>query len=158
MARIILSGGFAGPGERITAKYMGDHLPADWVVIFNKEVPRQSSSREVDAIVVATHAIFVIEEKHWFGRLTGNEARWILDSGETRKSPLNQVKQANQFVQAFLGVQIPGFAERFVTGNEKAVEGFVVMSAPCTVEVNDPRAERWVVALDACATAFQRED
>lgn len=158
MAKIFMSGGFEGPGERLTAQHMAAHLPSHWVAVFNKEVPRQNSSREVDAIVVGDNGVFAIEEKHWPGPIKGDESRWVLGWGETRRSPLNQAKQASQFVQSFLDREIPGFAQLFQGTNFKAVESFVLMSAECEIDVNDPRADRWVVKLGASEAALLAED
>src|SRR5439155_11832757 len=78
VAHVYRSGGFEGPGELLTAAYLERELPDTWHVVCNKEVPGGVSSREVDFIIVGDHAIFVVEEKHWSGRITGDEEAWIL--------------------------------------------------------------------------------
>lgn len=102
MARIHRSGGFEGPGEAKTAEYLEQHLPRDWDVICNKEIPEPNSSREIDLIVVGRYLVFAIEEKHWWGQVEGNEDAWILSDGESRPSPLNQVKQAAGKLKSFI--------------------------------------------------------
>src|SRR4051794_13244384 len=107
MARLVRRGEFVGPGEERTAQYLEAELPADWVVICNKELPREQSSREVDFLVVGTHAVFAVEEKYWWGVLTGNEDFWVLDGGESFTSPLRKVEEISKRLAQKLSRELP---------------------------------------------------
>ena len=66
MAELIKAGDFVGRGEEPTARLLEQKLPATWTIICNKElVDPTGSTREVDFIVLAPNAVFVIDEKSW---------------------------------------------------------------------------------------------
>jgi serine/threonine protein kinase len=156
VAYVHRNGGFEGPGELRTAAYLERELPPTWHVICNKEIPASTSSREVDFIVIGDHAIFVIEEKHWRGKILGDESAWVLDDGESRTSPLNQVKQASGKLNSFLRQEIAGLSEAM--GHARLNTDLVLLSAPCELSVNDPRAHGQVVKLEGCESDFLRID
>src|SRR4051812_16294852 len=112
MARLVQRGDFVGPGEEQTARYFEQNLPADWVVICNKELPREQSSRELDFLVIGTHALFVIEEKHWSGTVRGNEDGWILASGESDRSPLRKLEDVAKRLRQKLERELPNLAHQ----------------------------------------------
>ena len=73
MARLIQQGEFIGRGERPAAAALEAELPDDWVIICNKQLVQGGSTQEVDFVVIARHAIFVIDEKSWAGVIRGND-------------------------------------------------------------------------------------
>jgi serine/threonine protein kinase len=156
VAQVHRSGGFEGPGELLTAAYLERELPESWLIVCNKEIPGGASSREVDFIVIGEHAVFVVEEKHWSGRIVGDESGWVLSDGESRPSPLNQVKQASAKLNGFLRREIPGLAG--VLGHVRLNTDVVLMSARSQIAVNDPRVHKQVWQLEGCDSDFLRID
>ena len=119
---------FVGPGERLTAQHFQDHLPDSWVVICNREIVQPSlRTREIDFIVVGDHGVYVVEEKHWHGRILGNDKGWVFEgTGESRPSPLNSVASMTKHLAGLLKRDVPGLAAD-ITGQHRAGI-FVVLS------------------------------
>ena len=87
MAQIVQIAGveFMTAGENRTAVYLQEKLPADWVVVCNKElVTCTGFAVEVDFIIIGAHTVFIAEEKSWRGRIHGDENHWVLSDGERR--------------------------------------------------------------------------
>lgn len=149
MARLVMKGEFVGPGEELSAAYLERTLPYGWVVICNKEIPRERSSREVDFIVVASHCIFVLEEKHWWGEIAGNEDAWILDASESFPSPLTKAQDVAKRLTAFLRERIASLNE--MTAGQRYVHGRVLLSHPrVSLRIDDPRVQSQVLLLEGC--------
>jgi serine/threonine protein kinase len=158
MARLVRRGEFVGPGEEQTARYLAQHLPDDWVVICNKELPRERSSREVDFLVIGSHSLFVIEEKHWSGTVRGNEDGWILASGESDMSPLRKLEDIAKRLAQKLKRELPDLA-REMPLQRSAFGLYVIMSHPAVRwEFTDPRAHGQVVRLSGCDEDLLRFD
>jgi len=91
MARVIdtpSGGGFVGPFEPQVFELLKKELPGDYVIIPNFQIKQKDGSAfEYDLVVLAPHAIFVIEEKEWYGRLTGDDQEWLLNQ-TPKKCPL----------------------------------------------------------------------
>jgi hypothetical protein len=72
----MLKTGFVGPGEKLTCDHLSAHLPRDWFGVALKEVVASANYvREADFIIVGKSTVFVIEEKHWHGRIHVGEDR-----------------------------------------------------------------------------------
>ncbi|HYT44461.1 MAG TPA: nuclease-related domain-containing protein, partial [Methylomirabilota bacterium] len=87
MAELVCAGPFATEGERRAAKAL-QQLPADWVVICNKVLPRGDRSYEIDFIVIGNRWVFLLDEKSWRGRILGNDQLWVRADGFSMRSPL----------------------------------------------------------------------
>lgn len=98
MAKLISTGSFATKGEQQAANLL-KRLPDDWIVIANKTVVASSDrSFEVDFIVVGNNWIFVLDEKSWWGKISGNKQNWVLSSGEVRPNPLNKAEMIGKIL------------------------------------------------------------
>lgn len=98
MAKLISTGPFATEGEQQAANLLR-RLPDDWIVIANKTVVASSDrSFEVDFIVVGNNWIFVLDEKSWWGKISGNKQNWVLSSGEVRPNPLNKAEMIGKIL------------------------------------------------------------
>jgi len=88
MAEVVQAGEFATDGERNAAATLRQ-LPVDWLVICNKLlVTSDGRNYEIDFIVVGERWVFVIDEKSWWGTITGNDQRWFRADGYVERSPL----------------------------------------------------------------------
>ena len=158
MARLVRRGDFVGPGEELTARHLEQQLPDDWVVICNKELPREQSSREVDFLLIGPNAMFVVEEKHWAGQVRGNEDGWILASGESDTSPLRKLEDIAKRLAQKLKRELPDLA-REMPLQRSAFGLFVIMSHPTVRwEFTDPRAHGEVLRLAGCEEDLLRFD
>jgi len=156
MADVIGRGEFVGPGERLTAEYFRDHLPSSWTVICNKELLfSDGPPREVDFIIVAQHSVFIVEEKHWWGEIKGNDNWWVLSSGASYRSPLTSVhKLARRFASTLRG-KVPELGDL----RAQFCSGMVVISHPdARLFIDDPRAATQVFTLAGCEEHFLEAD
>ena len=146
------------PGEAATAAYLEQHLPDDWLVIVGRELVHPSGSvREVDFIVVGHHLVYAVEEKGWRGRLFGNDRAWVLSSGESRRSPLNQASTIARPLAGLLRYGVPGVKQSL--GHAHFVYAAVVLSAAkVDLRVHDPRCAEHVWKLRGCEDAFARRE
>lgn len=107
MSRVILlhsSDSIANEGERKTLKFLDTYLvPAasniqgraigelgpEYILIPNLEIPDQSSGRylEFDAVLIAPHAVYLIEVKDWGNTIEGDDQYWYLNGHREFKNP-----------------------------------------------------------------------
>ncbi|MFT3769607.1 MAG: protein kinase [Minicystis sp.] len=91
MARLIhtpTTGGLVGPFERLVLQSLLTQLPDTYGVAPNFQLkPRNNDALEFDFLVIAPHAIYVLEAKEWYGRLTGDDTEWLLNQ-KPKKPPI----------------------------------------------------------------------
>ncbi len=158
MAQIVCDADLLTPGEIASAVYLKEHLPGDWLVIVGRELVHPSGAvREVDFIIIGHHLVFAVEEKAWHGKLFGNDHSWVLSSGESRRSPLNQAYTVARPLAGRLRHAIPGV--RQTIGNAHFVYPAVLLSDPkARVLVHDPRCAQQVWKLPGCEQKFHARD
>lgn len=156
MARLVQVGDFVGPGERLTAAYLETHLPDDWVVIGNKElVAPDGTTKETDFIVVGRNVVYVVEEKHWAGRIDGDDRRWYPAFGPVR-SPISLVLSSVRRLAGIIQDAVPGIRDRLPG---IYVFGRVTLSHPdVELRVEEPRVTEHVLLLDGCEDSLERFD
>src|SRR5207248_4554236 len=125
MAELIEIPGNGGPvneGERRVIAALLEHLPANYFVVPNVEITDPGGQRyEYDAIVVAPHAVYVIEVKDWSGRIEGDDREWLVN-GHTRKAPLPLTERKAKVLKSKLVDRAPALAR-------VRVEAAVVLAA-----------------------------
>ncbi|MBN2446415.1 MAG: NERD domain-containing protein [Phycisphaerae bacterium] len=158
MAHVILDADVLTPGELSAAGYLEQNLPADWLVIVGRELVHPTGAvREVDFIVVGEHLVYAVEEKAWWGKLFGNDRAWVLSSGESRRSPLNQAGTVARPLAGLLRRGVPGV--RKALGGAHFVYAAVLLSARnAELHVNDPRCDRHVWMLNGSEQRFAERD
>ena len=136
MAKLISTGPFATKGEEDAAELL-KRLPEGWVVIANKTVVAGTDrSYEVDFIVVGDNWVYVLDEKSWWGKISGNKQNWVLSSGEVRDNPLNKAEYIGKILAGELKAGVPEFREA-----RKFCRGAVLLSlSEQAPELDDPRA------------------
>ena len=90
MAKMIVVPGArpANQDEALVVNYLKEHLPDTYTLIPNIEiVERGRPAFEYDVIVVAPHAIFVVETKGWRGGIRGDDHTWLVAGGHRRNNP-----------------------------------------------------------------------
>jgi serine/threonine protein kinase len=132
-AKFIKIGEPAHDPERQAIRYLVEGLPATYTVYGNPWlVERTGVIYEVDAIVVAPHALFVVEVKSYRGRIEGTDHDWYIP--EPIPSPL----KLNRLTAQVLKTQLK--RENYLAG-QVWVEGFVFLSATVEVGVKGPASK-----------------
>lgn len=106
MARLIhtpTGGGLVGSFERLVLDALVQRLPDSYTVAPNFQLKQHSrESLEYDFIVLAPHAVYVIEAKEWYGRLSGDDSEWLLNQ-TPKKCPLWLVNTKCKVLKTELG-------------------------------------------------------
>lgn len=106
MARLIntpTGGGLVGQFERATLDALLTRLPDNYAVAPNFQLKQKGrDALEYDFTILAPHAIYVIEAKEWYGRLTGDDSEWLLNQNP-KKCPLWLVNTKCKVLKTELG-------------------------------------------------------
>lgn len=100
-------------GEKRLLDYLYVKLPDNYLVIANGEYPSKTPQGavkywEYDAIVIAPHGIYHIENKDWNGSLYGDDFTWVVN-GVERKNPHKTATLKTKILAAKLQNQNPGW-------------------------------------------------
>ncbi len=90
----------------------GKHGP-EFLLIPNAEYP-DSSARflEVDAILIAPHACYVIETKDWGPKIRGDDWGWILNDTRERPNPHKALNYKCRVIRSIVGKHSPDLMNR----------------------------------------------
>ena len=146
-AHFIPIGEPAHDAERQALRFLVEGLPADYSVYGNPWlVERSGVIFELDAVVVAPHAIFVVEIKSYRGRVDGTDNDWWLP--EKIRSPLKLNRLTSQVLKTHL---------RNVSYQAGQVwtEGLVFLSATTDVGVRGPASNDRVHTRKTILAALQ---
>lgn len=128
MAQLIKLGDYEGPGEQLTAEHLARVLPDAWYVIPGRKLPEKRE--DLDILVVGSHLVFVIEEKHWGPTVVVGDQTWrvVKHDGKAheRSNPLSSAAAKARKVAGWLRREVPSYKN--VVG--RTVEGAVVLSYP----------------------------
>lgn len=106
MARLIQipsGGGLVGAFEPLVLRALLEGLPSSYAVAPNFQLKqRNHEAFEFDFTVLAPHAIYVVEAKEWYGRLTGDDTEWLLNQAP-RKCPMWLVNTKCKALKTELG-------------------------------------------------------
>ncbi|GAB4323026.1 MAG: hypothetical protein Kow0074_14930 [Candidatus Zixiibacteriota bacterium] len=125
--------------ERLAIRFLAQHLSDDYIIIHNLEIPNRSGfAYEVDLIVIAPHAVYVIEEKGYSGHIVGNPHQWRLASGVVVPSPIPQINKKVRII----GTRLKSVDR---TLNNVFFESLVLLTDPqATIDLRDRQADRVV--------------
>jgi serine/threonine protein kinase len=107
MARVIYtpSGGDGPVGqfERDVLEALRVALPRVWGLAPNFQLKQRGHDPlEYDIVLLAAHALFVIEAKEWYGRLTGDDQEWLLNH-TPKRCPMWTVNHKCKVLKTELG-------------------------------------------------------
>jgi serine/threonine protein kinase len=106
MARLIhtpTGGGQVGPFEKLVLDTLLQRLPDTYAVAPNFQLKQKGrEALEYDFTVLAPHAIYVVEAKEWYGRITGDDSEWLLNQ-TPKKCPLWLVNSKCKVLKTELG-------------------------------------------------------
>ncbi len=84
---------------RLTIGMLKDKLPDDYIIFHNLEtISPAGFAYEIDLLVIAPHAVFVIEEKNYTGHIRGNAREWKMFNGAVFPSPLPSINRKTRIV------------------------------------------------------------
>jgi len=94
--------GGVNEGERRVVRKLLAGLPAGWKLLPNIEIrTRNGRLNEIDCIVAAPHAVYLVEIKDWRGEIEGDDNGWV-HNGSWRKSPNKQINDKAKRVKTLL--------------------------------------------------------
>jgi serine/threonine protein kinase/predicted XRE-type DNA-binding protein len=148
-------GQYAHESERNAIRYLVDNLPSHYTVWSNPWLTeRNGAIYELDAVVAAPHAVYVVEIKGYHGKVEGNENDWYLDGDTPIRSPLRLNRLTAQKLKDSLrrdsvlagSVWVEGLvflsrATDFIPIGQ-AVKGRVHLKATICAELQNPRSFR----------------
>ena len=146
-AQFIPIGESAHDAERQALRFLVEGLPADYSVYGNPWlVERSGVVFELDAVVVAPHAIFVVEIKSYRGRIEGTDNDWWLP--EKIRSPLKLNRVTAQVLKTHL-------KNASYQAGQVWTEGLVFLSATTDVGVRGPASNDRVHTRKTILAALQ---
>ncbi|MBA3947764.1 MAG: NERD domain-containing protein [Herpetosiphonaceae bacterium] len=132
--------------ERIGIAFLAQHLPPEYLIFHNLELPAPSGlPYEYDMIVVGQYAVYVVELKGYRGRITGNAYEWKLESGAIYKSPIPLTNKKAKVVATQLA--------RYDRGLQNVwIQSIIILTDDrAHVQLNDPQADRVLHLQEAVA-------
>lgn len=146
-ANFIPIGEPAHDAERQALRFLVEGLPAEHTVYGNPWlVERSGGIFELDAVVVAPHAVFVIEIKSYRGRIEGTDNDWWLP--EKIRSPLKLNRITAQVLKTHL-------RNASYQAGQVWTEGLVFLSATTDVGVRGPASNDRVHTRRTILAALQ---
>jgi serine/threonine protein kinase len=146
-AKFIQIGEPAHDAERQALRFLVDELPESFTVYGNAWlVERSGVVYELDAVVVAPHAAFVVEIKSYRGRIEGTDNDWWLP--EKIRSPLKLNRITSQVLKSHLK------SVSYQAG-QVWTEGLVFLSATTDVGVRGPASNDRVHTRKTILAALQ---
>ena len=120
-------------GETLTLNYLRHQLSSG-VLLTNYHLPDGRGTQEIDVVVLNYNGVYLLEVKHWYGRIEADQLNWRHSRGELRRSPIPMIEQKAKIVSGFLLSQ----------GWENlSVVGLVVLSkGTAALQIDDPQAHK----------------
>lgn len=146
-AQFIPIGESAHDAERQALRFLVEGLPADYTVYGNPWlVERSGVVFELDAVVVAPHALYVVEIKSYRGRIEGTDNDWWLP--EKIRSPLKLNRVTAQVLKTHL-------KNASYQAGQVWTEGLIFLSATTDVGVRGPASTDRVHTRKTILAALQ---
>jgi len=146
-AHFIPIGEPAHDAERQGLRFLVEGLPTDYTVYGNSWlVERSGVIFELDAVVVAPHAVFIVEIKSYRGRIEGTDHDWYIPY------PIPSPLKLNRLTAQALKTQLK--RESYQAG-QLWVEGLVFLSASTDVGVRGPASKERIHTKKTILAALQ---
>ena len=119
-------------GEQICLGYLKQHLSSG-IVLTNYHHPNHNGTLEIDLIVITHRGVWLLEVKHWWGKIKADSLHWI--QGERKESsPLTKIDSKAKAIKSYLTQS--GF-------RTVSVVGLVVLTKGTnSLEISDSRRRR----------------
>lgn len=120
-------------GETLTVNFLRHRLP-NGVLLVNYHLPDVTGTQEIDVVVLNYNGVYLLEVKHWYGAIEGDQVHWRHASGDLRRSPIPVIEQKAKITHGFL-------AER--GWRDVSVTGLVVLSKGTgALQLDDPQKHK----------------
>ena len=129
--------------ERQTIRLLREGLSDEYIVFHNLEtVSPGGFAYQIDALVVAPHAVYVIEQKNFSGHIRGNMREWQMFNGAVFPSPIPAINRKARVVATQIKSHNATLARVYC-------HGLVHLSAgKVRLKLRDPQADRVVIGED----------
>lgn len=102
-------------GESLVVSHLVEQLPGTYTVIPNAEIIQQGNPPfELDVIVVAPHAIYVVEIKRWLGGIEGDDYSWVVGGLHRRPNPWITVNNKSRVLKSAIDARMPGLGRYWI--------------------------------------------
>ncbi|MGB4805000.1 MAG: protein kinase [Anaerolineae bacterium] len=102
-------------GETLVVGYLRAALPDTYTLVPNIEIIEQGRPPfEYDLIVVAPHAVYVIEVKRWRGGIRGDDDTWVVAGRHLRPNPWLTTNNKARVLKSQIGRRQPSCANVWV--------------------------------------------
>jgi len=148
MAKLIPFGTAQNDGERRLLALLRNKLPSSYTVIGNPEVHLGHQVFEIDAIVLAPHAVYLIDAKGTQGEITVQCGRWYPRNREPFHSPVAKARSQAKALKGAIESKDPA---RYQELRSVFVEPLVVLTSPgARIVADGPGTDRGnVIGIDA---------
>ncbi|MEL7590741.1 MAG: protein kinase [Anaerolineaceae bacterium] len=103
------------PSEAQVIHYLVEKLPNTYTIIPNAEITQPGNPPyEYDAIVIAPHAVFVVEIKRWLGGIQGDDFTWVIAGLHHRPNPWITTNSKARVLKSTLDQRMPGVGRIWV--------------------------------------------
>lgn len=108
MARLIPAPpGSSSPNdfEQLVVETLIKRLPDSYQLLPNFVIKPASNPHafELDIVVLAPHALYVVECKNWIGKITGDDTEWRINDRIAKPWPMNLTDQKCKVLKTYLG-------------------------------------------------------
>ncbi|MFE9043719.1 protein kinase [Streptomyces sp. NPDC007818] len=148
MAQHIPGGPFANDGERKVVRHLVENSPPHWIVMSNVEVPTREGPYEIDVIVVADHALHLIDVKGVRGRVEVTGPKWVPSGRQPYGSPVAKIRGVARKLKTKLTQSHPELVRVFV-------DSLVVLPYEADFIDRDGRDAADVAELDGLLAALR---
>lgn len=148
MADVISCGESRNAGEKRLVEQLRK-LPDDYCILANYKIEGRGNPLDVDVLLLAPHAIYVIEDKNWSGEISGDQTGWY-QNGKERGNVMDTVAHKAVVLKSALREYYSGF-------DQVAVQSCVSLSAEETpnIERLDIARKDYVLRVDQIAGFVQ---
>jgi len=123
--------------ERQTVLLLREQLPNDYIVFHNLEtVSPAGFVYQIDMLVIAPHAVYVIEEKNYSGHIRGNMREWLTFNGAVFPSPILSINRKAKVVASQIKKANPSLAKVYFHGLVH------LTTSKAKIKLHDPQADR----------------
>lgn len=105
----------ADEGEALVVNHLKNALPETYTLIPNLEIrQRGAPAYELDLVVIAPHAVYVVEIKRWLGGIEGDDYSWRIGGLHLRLNPWPTVNNKARVLKSLIRERQPACAEAWV--------------------------------------------
>lgn len=95
-------------GERLVVDFLRRALPDTYLLVANVEIAHQGRPPyDFDLIVLAPHALYVVEIKQWRGGIRGDDTLWTVGGGARRPNPFPNANNKARVLKTRLATRQP---------------------------------------------------